>query len=43
VDIQGFESNYWMVCTARAAIKRNPIKVANWIFKNKLPLDWWRK
>lgn len=34
--IRGFESNYWMVCTARSAMKRNPLKVANWIFKNKL-------
>lgn len=42
-DVQGFESNYWMVCTARSAIRRNPLKVANWIFNNKLPLDWWRK
>ncbi len=42
-DVQGFENNYWMVCTARSAIKRNPLKVANWIFQNKLPLDWWRK
>ena len=35
-DVQGFENNYWMVCTARTAIKRNPLKVANWIFRNKL-------
>lgn len=35
-DVQGFESNYWMVCTARTAIRRNPLKVANWIFRNKL-------
>ena len=35
-DVKGFENNYWMVCTARSAIKRNPLKVANWIFKNKL-------
>jgi Fe-coproporphyrin III synthase len=34
--LQGFESNYWMVCTARTGIKRNPLKVANWIFKNKI-------
>ncbi|MBI5077347.1 radical SAM protein [Candidatus Falkowbacteria bacterium] len=38
-DVKGFESNYWMVCTARAGIKRNPLKVANWIFKNKLLLN----
>ncbi|SRR6056297_550240 len=36
-DVRGFENNYWMVCTARTAIKRNPLKVANWIFKSKLP------
>ena len=42
-DIAGFENDYWMVCTARTAIKRNPLKVANWIFQNKLPFDWWRK
>ena len=42
-DVQGFESNYWMVCTARSAIKRNPLKVANWIFKNKLPFSRWQK
>lgn len=35
-DLKGFEDNYWMVCTARTAIKRNPLKVANWIFKKKL-------
>ena len=35
-DIAGFESNYWMVCTARTAIKRNPLKVMNWVFKNKI-------
>jgi len=40
--VRGFENNYWMVCTARSAIKRNPLKVANWIFQNKLPLDWWK-
>jgi MoaA/NifB/PqqE/SkfB family radical SAM enzyme len=40
--ILGFESNYWMVCTARTAIQRNPLKVANWIFKNKLSLARWR-
>jgi len=39
-DIQGFESNYWMVCTARTAIKRNPLKVANWVFKKKIS---WQK
>lgn len=33
--LAGFESNYWMMCTARTAFVRNPIKVANWIFKNK--------
>lgn len=42
-DVKGFESNYWMVCTARTAIKRNPLKVANWIFQNKLSLNQWRK
>lgn len=42
-EIKGFESNYWMVCTARTAIRRNPLKVANWIFKNKLSLNEWRK
>ena len=36
-DIAGFEDNYWMVCTARTAMKRNPLKVSNWIFKKKLP------
>ena len=40
--VQGFESNYWMVCTARTAIQRNPLKVANWIFRNKLSLNRWR-
>lgn len=34
-DFAGFEDNYWMVCTARTAIKRNPLKVANWLFKKK--------
>lgn len=36
--VHGFENNYWMVCTARTGIKRNPLKVANWIFKNKIKL-----
>ena len=35
-DLAGFEDNYWMVCTARTAIKRNPLKVANWLFKKKI-------
>jgi len=39
-SLLGFENNYWMVCTARTAIKRNPLKVANWIFQNKLK---WRE
>jgi len=34
--IRGFEDDYWMVCTARTAMKRNPLKIANWIFKKKL-------
>jgi MoaA/NifB/PqqE/SkfB family radical SAM enzyme len=34
--IKGFEDDYWMVCTARTAMKRNPLKIANWIFKKKL-------
>ncbi|KKR07940.1 MAG: hypothetical protein UT32_C0005G0039 [Parcubacteria group bacterium GW2011_GWC2_39_14] len=34
--IRGFEDDYWMVCTARTAMKRNPLTVANWIFKKKL-------
>ncbi|NQT49956.1 radical SAM protein [Candidatus Kuenenbacteria bacterium] len=34
-EAQGFESDYWMVCTARTAIKRNPLKVAAWIFQSK--------
>lgn len=34
--VKGFENNYWMVCTARTGIKRNPLKVANWIFRTKL-------
>jgi len=42
-SVRGFESNYWMVCTARTAIQRNPLRVANWIFKNKLSLNRWRK
>ncbi len=36
--VLGFENNYWMICTARTAIKRNPIKVANWIFRNKIKI-----
>ena len=43
LDVQGFANDYWMVCTARTAIKRNPLKVANWIFKNKIPLKWFSK
>jgi len=34
--VKGFENNYWMVCTARTGIKRNPLKVANWIFRTKI-------
>ena len=26
----------WMICTARSAIKKNPHKVACWVFKNKI-------
>ncbi len=26
----------WMICTARTAIKRHPLKVGWWIFKNKI-------
>ncbi|MBT7755097.1 MAG: radical SAM protein, partial [Candidatus Magasanikbacteria bacterium] len=26
----------WMICTARTAIKRHPLKVAAWVFKNKI-------
>jgi len=33
--IQAFENNYWMVCTARTAIRRNPLKVLAWVLKNK--------
>jgi len=34
--IHGFEDDYWMVCTARTAMKRNPLKVLGWVFKKKL-------
>lgn len=34
-DLQGFESDYWFVCTARPAMKRNPLKIAKWIFGQK--------
>jgi len=34
-SLKGYESNYWMVCTARTAIKRNPLKIAKWLFFNK--------
>lgn len=40
--IAGFESNYWMVCTARTAIRRNPLKVMNWVVKNKM-MDTYKK
>ncbi|OGF31342.1 hypothetical protein A2223_03380 [Candidatus Falkowbacteria bacterium RIFOXYA2_FULL_35_8] len=36
IDIKGYESNYWFVCTARTAIMRNPLKVARWIFDQKI-------
>jgi len=39
--VKGFEHNYWMVCTARTGIKRNPLKVANWIFRTKLGIGDW--
>lgn len=35
-DLFGFESDYWFVCTARPAMRRNPLKVAKWIFSKKL-------
>jgi MoaA/NifB/PqqE/SkfB family radical SAM enzyme len=34
-DLKGYESDYWFVCTARPAMKRNPLKVARWIFSKK--------
>ena len=34
-DLKGFESDYWFVCTARPAMRRNPLKVARWIFDRK--------
>jgi MoaA/NifB/PqqE/SkfB family radical SAM enzyme len=35
-DLQGFESNYWFVCTARTGMRRNPLKVARWILSQKI-------
>jgi MoaA/NifB/PqqE/SkfB family radical SAM enzyme len=34
--IQGYESDYWFICTARSAMKRNPLKVAKWILGKKV-------
>ena len=34
-ELAGYESDYWFVCTARPAMKKNPLKVAKWLFKNK--------
>ncbi|MFH0779953.1 MAG: radical SAM protein [Parcubacteria group bacterium] len=34
--VKGLNGNYWMVCTARTAYLRNPLKVAKWIFTRKL-------
>lgn len=28
--------HYWMICTARSAIRRNPFAVLKWLIKNKL-------
>ncbi|MHB1361366.1 MAG: radical SAM protein [Thermoleophilia bacterium] len=33
--VQGCQMGCWMVCTARTAIKRNPLKVAGWVASGK--------
>ncbi len=30
------KKQYWMICTARSAIRRHPLTVAKWLVKNKL-------
>lgn len=30
------QNQNWMICTARSAIKRHPLRVSGWIMKNKL-------
>ncbi len=30
------EKQYWMICTARSAIRNNPFAVGSWILRNKL-------
>ncbi len=35
VKIEKDKKQYWMICTARSAIRNNPFAVASWIFKNK--------
>lgn len=39
--LKGYESDYWFVCTARTTMKRNPLKVAKWIFKRKLKINYY--
>lgn len=38
-ELAGYEEDYWYVCTARPAMKRNPLKVARWIFERKIKKD----
>ncbi len=35
-QVDGLKMPVWMICTARTAIKRHPLKVGFWILKNKL-------
>jgi MoaA/NifB/PqqE/SkfB family radical SAM enzyme len=37
--VKGFEVDYWMICTARTAIRRHWRKVARWIASKKLRIE----
>lgn len=34
--VEKSKKQYWMICTARSAIRRHPLHVATWMVKNKL-------
>lgn len=35
-EVAKSSQRYWMICTARSAIKRYPVRVTSWIIKNKI-------
>ncbi|MFH1426541.1 MAG: radical SAM protein [Candidatus Kerfeldbacteria bacterium] len=35
-EVEKDKKQYWMICTARSAIRRHPLQVGKWILRNKL-------